>query len=482
MNEKRYTAPDMRQALKLVRDELGPDAVILSNQRTEQGVEIVAMAEYNESTIERYQQQVQAAARVAKAAPRVEQPAPATEVDDGVETTFSSLLNQYQQNEAKAAESQPAQAQPINRHRFTPTAAPASPQYQDDSAAAGGADDSLMETMRSEIHHLRNLLKDQMQHMNQDFWSIQHPILAGVGRRLQAQGLSEHLCRQLVQNQVAPATVEDGWGTALANLENQITVSEQEPMANPGVIVFMGPTGAGKTTTAAKLAVRHALKYGRDDLALVTTDQSRIAAYEQLCTIARIIDVPVRRVDAQNSMAEVLASLSHKKRILVDMAGMPEASPEAEHHLHQLEGMGVPVTKLLVLPATTQRVGLQSVLESMQPFGVDACVLTKLDETFGLGEALGLVVENKLPVTYITNGQAIPQDLAVATPKQLMASFVQPNDSSRSKPTHQAANGDQSYDQKGYDHSHAEPGYGHQPAYSVLTNDLFNGNHGQARV
>ena len=403
MNEKRYTAADMRQALKLVRDDLGPDAVILSNQRTQEGVEILATADFDaaaESSRSARTKQMQQKPTPDQAA----RPAAGAVGNSGgnpggnpVENTFADLLNQHQRTPAGSA-----------------------------ATAGANAQDPLLDTMRSEIQHLRNLLRDQMQNINDDFWSMQHPIMAGVGRRLKTRGLSEQLTRSLIQDQAAPHTVDDGWALALGELEQQLVIAEQEPMVSPGVMVFMGPTGAGKTTTVAKLAVRHALKHGRDDLALITTDHSRIAAYEQLCTIGRIIDVPVRRVDANNSMAEVLNSLSHKRHILVDMAGMPEASPEAAHHLDQLQDIALPVSRLLVLPATTQGAVLQAVLESMQPFGVDGCVLTKLDEANSIGEALGLVVENKVPVTYITDGQAIPQDLAVASTDNLMAAFSAP--------------------------------------------------------
>ena len=411
MKEKRYTAADMRQALKLVRDDLGPDAVILTNQRTKNGVEVVATTDYDPAS-----------------QPPPSQPAQAqANRGNPVDDTLADLLNQHRQSPTASAPQEPT---------------------------AGLPQDSLLDTMRSEIHHLRNLLRDQMQNINDDFWSMQHPIMAGVGRRLKGRGLNEHLTRRLIEDQPAPHTVDDGWQAALGALEQRLVIAKQEPMAAAGVMVFMGPTGAGKTTTVAKLAVRHALKHGRDDLALVTTDHSRIAAYEQLCTIGRIIDVPVRRVDAQNSMTDVLNSLSHKKRILVDMAGMPEASPEAAHHLEQLQHIGLSVTRLLVLPATTQGAVLQAVYESMQPFGVDSCVLTKLDEAQSIGEVLGLVVENKLPVTYITDGQAIPKDLAVANPANLMAAFSQPNNDKPYKVPHKASNSEQPMP--------------HQPPYSVL--------------
>jgi len=197
-------------------------------------------------------------------------------------------------------------------------------------------------------------------------------------------------------------------------------VLEKSPVSQRGVIALLGASGVGKTTTIAKLAVRYALKFGPDQLALVTTDSYRLAAYEELRTLGRILDVPIRQVDEHNSLDDVLASLKHKSMILIDTAGFHPGDEERMHQLKMLENSDLAIKKLLVLPSTSQSKVLKSVYELMATVNLDGCVLTKVDETNSLGEVLSLVVENKLPVAYITNGQKIPNDIGKARPEKLV--------------------------------------------------------------
>ena len=278
----------------------------------------------------------------------------------------------------------------------------------------------LLTAMRSEIENLRLLLKDQMDHASNERWQMKNPLQAAVAQRFEAQGLSSQVARQFASEADMFSTVEDAWEDALQGLAKAVPVLDNKLIERKGVVALLGATGVGKTTTIAKLAIRYALKHGRDQLALVTTDSYRLAAYEQLRTLGRILDVPVRLVDEKNDLNKVLYSLRHKSMVLIDTAGFHPGDTERLEQLQLLEQSKVSIQKLLVLPSTTQGRVLHSIYDLMGHIHLDGCVLSKVDEATSLGEVLSLVVEKQLPVAYITDGQKIPDDIKKARPEELI--------------------------------------------------------------
>jgi len=441
MSVKRYVAEDMRQALKQIRDELGPDAVILSNRRVNGGVEIItsidgvesdAMAAPSSDLLADDHVELSSRYDVSGAfeASRASAADTATAMDKPVKQATEQtkpkqsrnafrqrrvIENQFGTVHSPSASGQ-AQVDDTFAHMMNQSRQPQSQQQ----AASGHLDNELLNAMRSEIDSLRLLLKDQMEHNSDERWAMKNPLEAAAVQRLVGQGISSTLARKLAHQQDQAETIEETWRGCLQDLAANIPVMEKSPMSKRGVIALLGASGAGKTTTIAKLAVRYALKYGADQLALVTTDSYRLAAYEELRTLGRIIDVPVRQVDEFNSLSDVLDSLKHKSMVLIDTAGFHAADKERMQQLDMLEQSNVAIKKLLVLPSTSQSKVLKSVYELMARVQLDGCVLTKIDETNSLGEVLSLVVENKLPVAYITNGQKIPDDIGKARPERLV--------------------------------------------------------------
>ncbi len=389
MKVKRYVAEDMRQGLKMVRDDLGPDAVILSSKRSAEGIEILSTLEYDEAQpFSEFAAEKQAADKQVAHGEPDHPSGQETRPQEQLDSVFEQLLNQHKQ------------------HRVTET-----------------VDQELMAAMRSEIENLRWLLKDQMEHNREESWGARNPTDASVLKRLQKQGLSSAVAQSIIRSAPIHTTVEESWHAALQGLQDSIKVASKNEFSQ-GVVALLGPTGAGKTTTMAKLAVRYALRYGRDNLALVTTDCYRIAAYEQLKALARIIDVPVRIVDEHTSLDKVLRSLRHKPMVFVDTAGFNKSEDQRQSQLDELARVKVPVKKLLVLPCTSQAEALSAAYDLVEQSHIDACILSKIDETGRIGELLSLLVEKRLPVAYITNGQSIPDDIEKAKADVLVSQFV----------------------------------------------------------
>lgn len=464
MKVKRIFAPDMRQAMRRVRDEIGPDAVIISNHRVAGGVEVVAaredeyeaaQAELKRSRSRRQppnrdeqiriltgghsHQSEQASrnaaleeelnrtrARIAEASRRITEPTPVADrsanrqIDDEDDEDLRSILESL-----RARNRQREVPSPPSRQVETPR--PASRPVESDTLPA---DDDALLSMQQEIQELRNMLQQQVARPEPAAPVFATPAAApvqersAVHARLEQLGLGSQLVQQLMSGVEPELAADKAWRNALARLSDALPVLGEELVERGGMIAFVGPTGVGKTTTIGKLAARHVLQHGSSSVALVTTDCFRIAAHEQLKTFGRILDVPVRVVDENHSLEEVLQSLRNKRLVLIDTAGMSASDPQGLVQMQMLSSVTVRLKKLLVLSCSSQRQLMRSAFDNYRELGLNGCVLSKTDESGSLGEALTLAIEKQLPIAYVTDGQKIPDDIGIAKRHDLVSRAV----------------------------------------------------------
>ena len=399
MQVNRFFAADMRQAMKLVRDELGADAAIIGNRRVAGGVELTAALDYP----------------MPAAAPS--QPNPQLEAE----------LRKTQTRIAQAhAELSAPVSLPDNQDRqlFTPGVAAVKPTSKPQAVAAQAVDQRALDAMRFELHGLRELIESQLGSLAWGQMQSRRPQQANLWRRLQRMGIPADLARPLLDKVAGISDVRQAWRMLLAHLAHAIRTPEQEPLEEGGVIALVGPAGMGKTTTLAKLAARYVLKYGAQSIALVSLDSYRIGAQEQLKTLGRILGVSVTPVDPGQSLLQALAPLARKRVVLIDTAGLPANDPGLRLQLEMLASRGVKSRNYLVMAATSQGQVLKAAYHSYKQCGLSGCILTKLDESASLGEALGLAISQRLPVAYLTDGPRIPDDLHVWRSHQLVSRAV----------------------------------------------------------
>lgn len=356
MKIKRYTAPDMRRAMRMVRDEQGPDAVILSSRRGTAGVEVVAAIDYDEEKIE-------------SLAP-APQPVAATARED------------------------------VAR------------------AAASWSQEPALASMKAEVTSLRRLLESQLASLAWNDTVRRHPIRAGVQRKLGSLGLTTELAAALA-DQARGDDIESAFESALDALARQLGTLDAEIIDQPGAVALVGPTGVGKTTTIAKLAARFALKRGASSLALLTTDCFRIGAQEQLVTFGRILGTPVQLVRDAAELRDALDMLSDKELVLIDSAGMSQRDERINRELSALRGSGAPLRVLLTLSAQAQTAVLDEAVRAFGCLEPDGAVLTKVDEAASLGGAISVLIRHEIPLAYVTDGQNVPEDLHWAGSKRL---------------------------------------------------------------
>ncbi|WP_020650232.1 flagellar biosynthesis protein FlhF [Solimonas variicoloris] len=371
MKIKRFLAKNMREAIRLVREELGPEAVILSNHRAGDGIEVVAATDYDAALMQ------QAVRRAAPPPEPPSSPAPAPMTPSG--------------------------------GGHDPLPAPAPPPSPE------------LQQLRRELGGMRKLLESQMAGMA---WRElrEHPQRLRALQTMIQLGVEPTLAREIAAELPEASDDERARFLPLGLLTRRLPVVRDDVLLDGGVIALVGPTGAGKTTTLAKLAARYAERHGTRDLALVTTDHFRVGAQEQLFTYGRLLGVPVQTAAGPDELRAVLARLSDRKLVLIDTAGV---GPRDAQLQAQLAVKGHGVQNWLVLSATTQAADLDAVIRRYAPTAPNACVLTKLDETLRIGGVLSATVRHHLPIAYCCDGQRVPEDLELARANALVLRAMQ---------------------------------------------------------
>lgn len=416
MKIKRFIADDMRSALRKVSDTLGPDAVILSNNRIEEGIEIVAAIDYDESLIN---EPAQPSA--------TKKPNPFIEED---EVTARSHIEQRNREAA---------LDDVRYGRNIPTPSPSSSQQKeiDNTIKSFNAqttpgnnqhlwtEEPAFMQMQSELKSLKGLLVNQFSGLSWGNEVQYHPLRARLLQRLMSLGLSPKLSKEIAAKVNEEKDFDHNWRLALGELAHRIPVGENEIIEKGGVVALVGATGVGKTTTIAKLAARYTLKHGPHRVALITTDNYRVAAHEQLHSYARIMGVPMRVTGDAASLREALDSLHEKELILIDTAGMSQRDMQLNKQFAMLQSEGLPEIKTyLTLATNCQRGVLSETGDKFKEMNLAGCILTKVDETTSMGGALSVAIENDLPVSYFCDGQQVPEDIHLARAHSIVSRSV----------------------------------------------------------
>jgi flagellar biosynthesis protein FlhF len=396
MKIKRYVARETREALRLIREELGPDAVILSNRAAGDGVEVIAATDYDASLLGPGEPAtVRAAAGPAAGGATAGAPTP----------SYADVYRQVAEGglwpDAEADDLAPG-----------PEAAGESavsvPLEEPGGRGDAGADETP--ALRDEMAALRELLECQLASLAWNDDVRQKPHRARALRQLSQIGIAPDVARAIADEMPGIANPRDAWRVPLNLLAHKIPLLDDRTLEEGGVIALVGPTGVGKTTTIAKLAARFILRHDASELGLVTTDGYRIGAREQLLTFARILGVPMHVAGSARELRSVLRDLASKRLVLIDTAGMSQRDVRLAGQFSTLAG-AERLCVLLALSASAEQESLREVVEVFGRTRPYAAVLTKLDEATSLGPALSASIAAGLPIAWLADGQRVPEDL-----------------------------------------------------------------------
>jgi flagellar biosynthesis protein FlhF len=382
MNARKFIAVNSREALKLVRIELGEDAVILSNRKVNEGVEIVAMAGTELAHLSETR-----VSETRVTVPRVERPRIEPSVEAARESLSPQALHQAALLGAKVIEAnaarEMAQAPSLEK--------------------TGVSADHLL----GELKSMHTMMQEQMACMTWANLQQQDPKRSGLLRDLINVGFSPVLSRLLLDKM--PGGADISWVNKILAHNLRVASKQDDIVARGGVYALVGPTGVGKTTTTAKLAARAVVRYGADKVALVTTDSYRIGAHEQLKIYGKILGVAVHAVRDTNDLKLTLSGLKHKHLVLIDTMGVGQRDSRVAEQAKMFDEVGA--ARILLLNATSAGGTLDDVIKMYGGKSVIGCIPTKLDEAASLGTVLDVIARHKLVMHYIASGQRVPEDL-----------------------------------------------------------------------
>jgi flagellar biosynthesis protein FlhF len=399
---KRYMAASMRAALGQVRAEQGPDAVILSSRRVAEGIEVIAAVDYDEALF------IDATRLRAPAKPSANASATASATPAEAPTPAPAAAEPAPRPPTHA----PAPAAAPIQAAVSAPAAPAPARAALRSDAGGGG----FSAMQRELKDLRDLLESGFATMGWNDKRLREPLKARVLEELSVLDIAPDVAMALASHTPRRTSLDNPSLIPFALSVKHLPVVDRLSTVNGGIIAVVGPTGAGKTTTIAKLAARWSMRYGSQDLALVSTDAYRVGAREQLMTYARLLGAPLHVANSGRELARALARLQSKKLVLIDTAGMGPRDVRLTEQLAalQLGAARVGAARaqvLLALPAQGEGHALEEIITAFAAASPTACVVTKVDEAASLGAVISTTVRHKLRIAYICDGQRVPEDL-----------------------------------------------------------------------
>jgi flagellar biosynthesis protein FlhF len=500
MKIKRFFAPDIRQAMRMVKEELGSDAVIMSNKSVDGGVEIVAARDFDEQLIQsklqkqaaeqqssdrsyrfsddndtlanreakkldlpdfeaeknrlhvlssqrkqsaegfvperssarpqRFSNDRDSSALLGDRSNRFPTGSDTSAIPGGrsnrfpTDTDTSTVhggrrdIDQYVGYAEKVhlrgnmEAASPKSAKPVV-YSATPKPKPAERPMQIAIPAdkQGSSADSLLIEMSKELKSLRSAMDSKLSSVSWAAMSQTNPVRADLLQRLAGMSISRKLSVKIANRFANHTDPELVFSQAQELLAKVLPVAEDDLLQHGGIAALVGPTGVGKTTTIAKLAAKFILKHGARQVALITTDNYRIGAHEQLNTYGRILDVPVRVASSAAELRNLITGFSDKRLILIDTAGMSQREMKLVEQINTLQQSGIAIKSYLVMSAATEYKAMNEIIKAFQVFEPQASILTKLDEAATIGSAVSSIIENNLPLSFIADGQQVPEDM-----------------------------------------------------------------------
>lgn len=415
MKIRRFKAKTIREALQLVRAELGPDAVILSNNPGPDGIEVLAASDtdWPDTVVENDTLGVNPAD---------------TSFDDvpmpGSNAHMDAKPGLAPHNRDQAARLRERAndlfGRDFHNRQKNPEPGLSAALSGNPAANTAGHDDEL----RQELRALRSLVERQLGGLAWGELGRNQPHRAELMQKLLDFGLRPQFCEALADSTQA-GNFKDAWKEAMTHLIHKLPGTRTEVLKTGGVIGLVGPTGVGKTTTVAKLAGQFTLRHGPGSVALITADGHRIGTQEQLRAFGRILDIPVAYAADHAELRDYLKRFANYKLVIIDSSGISHRDPRLAEHmaLFQAEAHDADsraIATYLVMAANTQPKSLEHSVAAFRKFGIAGTIVTKLDEAESLGGVIGALAQYQMPLAFSTDGQEVPDDLQIGSPYELV--------------------------------------------------------------
>jgi flagellar biosynthesis protein FlhF len=373
MKLKKYSAPDMRQALRLIRDEQGPDAVIVSNRTVGDRVEVTIAIDFEPD------------------------PAPLPLPMTPTATT-------------------------------TPGATAGVQRFRDLIERQGERDESAPlaagERVNEELRTLRRMLETQLAALAWNDLTRRAPLATELLRELTEIGFTRDVAAQVADALPVDIDFQAARRLAIARLADQVRTTGDRWTEFGGVVAFVGPPGSGKSSALAKLAARWVMRHSSGELVLIGADRERLGATEEITQLARLLGARCYLCDTPEQLPELLARCERARLILVDTSGAGAREPRLATLATELLAAHPDLELAITLSGSMQSGALEHVIDVLRGEVRRSVIFTHIDECASLGGALSAVIRASLPVAYLCEGRRIPDDLRVARALDLVSTAV----------------------------------------------------------
>lgn len=405
MNVRKYFAADMRSALEMVRVEQGPDVLILSNRKLDNGVELItADPEVDESVLNAFAAEQEKQGRAEESDGEnhgaADQPVVAKTSGSSVKPTVRRVTRDGGKPKNKRVDTELAATNTTENLLWT--------------------DEATVRKMQVEMKNIKGLLEQQLSGLAWADYGNKYPQRARLLRTLSTLGFAPALARKLVEQVPASMDMERAWNYALATLKLNLKTLSDPILSQGGRVAICGPTGVGKTTLVCKLAARYGMRHGVEKVTIVSLDDHRLGAHQQLSVFGRLSGIACISLKPTDSFNERLSTLEDDHLVLVDTGGFAPDDIRFRENLASLHN----AQTYLALAATTEYLALKKALNVCHEMKIAGCLLTKVDETALLGGVISALINANMPLAYVSAGQAVPDDLEEANAKQLIGQAV----------------------------------------------------------
>ncbi|MBI5814308.1 MAG: flagellar biosynthesis protein FlhF [Nitrospinae bacterium] len=411
MQVKRYEAMDMGEALRMIKGDLGPEAVILTTRQLKKGNG--AFGIFARPVIE-----VTAAL---PAAPKVKGRLSRSSIE--MERPVGAMVDTRTILEGTAAVMEPLWDGLDDIRKYLAAIAT---KEESQNGGAGKIEDEVRE-LKSMIYHLLDqAAADKERHLGRSYLAL--------SRILKDKGVATEYAQNLINE------IKDNSRDGEPDLKTLIHVvatrmrdtltfggaitPPSQGEGKPRVVAFAGPTGVGKTTTIAKIAAKLSLEGAK--VGLVTIDTFRVAAVEQLKIYAKILNIPLDVVLTPNDLGRSLHMYKGMDIVLIDTAGRSQRDLEQIDELRKFLEQNPAIESRLVLSAAASEKQMEETWKNFSSISLAGLVFTKLDEAASLGAVFNQQLKTGLPISYFTTGQRVPEDIEEATAKRLINGLFKP--------------------------------------------------------
>jgi len=395
MKVKKYIVEDMQDALRVIKKDLGPDALILSTRKVRKSSSLGLFSKL-----------------VLEVTAAVDEKDQFQDNPKGLRTY--SKEGQFPEEFKNKSETKLLKEEISELKKLI---------YKSPEAKKAETDDLVY--LRQDVVDLKNIIYSLAKDTGEGKALNLHKNLYSIYQNLIANDVDHKIAYKLVsiaglnlsEDVIERSETLKKYMIKMISKNIKVSGIKKPETKKARIVFFLGPTGVGKTTSMAKIAAQSALKHKK--IAMITIDTYRIAAVDQLKTYAKIMNTPLEIATNPDSFNKAIEKHSEKEFIFIDTAGRSQFNKKQMDELSLFLPEYEPSEKQLVISVTSKSSDLKEVVKRFSKFGIDKLLFTKLDETTAFGPILNLSVWSQKPISYLTTGQSVPQDIKVANPEKI---------------------------------------------------------------